>query len=148
MRETWATRDLPVLDTIVTLLDEPGATFLLGMSVVERCGMDSGEVESAVRALSGEYVILGRQLAAEGGIGMQQIEGVTAKARQVVGQWPTAESLIDQLVAGLGQAAEHEPDPEQRSKLRSIASGLSGAARVIAIDIAQKMLEHQIPGAH
>ncbi len=70
------------------------------------------------------------------------INGVTPAASRAVGQWPTAESLIGQLVAGLDTAAEREEDPEQRGRPRQAASLLGGAARDIAVDIAAKVIEH------
>jgi hypothetical protein len=99
--------------------------------------MDTGVVGSALYALSPDYVRLGRRLAAEdSSIDLQVIDGVTAEARRSVGQWPTGESLIEQLVTGLDTAAEQETDPDRRNRLRDVARGLGGAAKSIAIDIA------------
>ena len=149
MEQTWNSRDLPVLDAVVSLLDESPGDLLLGEAVVERTGMDRGAVGSALYALSPDYVRLGRKLAEEdSSIDLQVIDGVTAEARRSVGQWPSGESLIKQLIAGLDEAAEQETDPERRSRLRDVARGLGGAAKSIAIDIARQVLERQIPGAH
>jgi hypothetical protein len=148
MEETWYSRDLPVLDAVVRLLDESPSGLLLGRAVAKRTALDEGAVESALYALSPTYVILGRQMAAEGGLDLQVIDGVTGEARRAVGQWPTAESFIDQLVAGLKGAAEQEKDPERKKRLREIARGLGGAAKSIAIDIIAQLIEHKVPGAH
>jgi hypothetical protein len=148
MEETWNSRDLPVLDAVVSLLDESPSGLLLGRAVAERTALDDRIVESALHALSPTYVILGRQMAAEGGLDLQVIDGVTAEARRAVGQWPTAESLIDQLVAGLKRAAEQEKNPEQKKRLGEIARGLGGAAKSIAIDIIAQLIERKVPGAH
>ncbi len=145
MEETWTSRDLPVLDAVVQLLDESPGGLLLGQQVVRCTGMDRADVERAVWALSPDYVILGQQMAAEGGIDMQCLDGVTAEARRVVGQWPTGESLVDQLTAGIEQAAEKETDPEQKRRLREVARGLGGAAKTIAINVASEMIEHRLP---
>src|ERR1035441_4031126 len=51
MEETWTSRDLPVLDAVVQLLDESPGGLLLGQQVVERTGMDPVDVERAVWAL-------------------------------------------------------------------------------------------------
>jgi hypothetical protein len=58
-----------------------------------------------------------------------------------VGQWPTAESLIGQLVEGLDAAAGREDDPERRGRLRQTASLLGGAARDIAVDVMARVIE-------
>jgi hypothetical protein len=145
MEETWSSRDLPVLDTVVQLLDEfPGGS-LLGGQIVKRTRMDPSDVERAVWALSPDYVLLGRQLAAEGGIDTQMVDGVTAEARRIVGQWPTGESLVGRLAAGIEQAAEKETDPEQKRRLLAVARGLGGAAKSIAINVASEILEHRLP---
>lgn len=73
------------------------------------------------------------------------MDGVTAEARRVVGQWPTGESLVDQLAAGIEHAAEKEADPEQRRRLLAVARGLGGAAKTIAINVASEILEHRLP---
>jgi hypothetical protein len=145
MEDTWAGRELPVLDAVVRLLDESRSEMLLGQQVVECTGLDPDDVERAVRALSPDYVILGRQLAEEGGISAQCLVGVTAEARRVVGQWPTGESLVDQLASGIAQAAEREADPEQKRRLLAVARELGGAAKAIAINVATEMLEHRLP---
>jgi hypothetical protein len=145
MEETWSSRDLPVLDAVVQLLEESPGGLLLGEQVVKRTGMDPADVERAVWALNPDYVILGHQLAAEGGISTQVVDGVTAEARRIVGQWPTAESLIDRLATGIAQSAEQETDPEQKRRLREVARGLGGAAKTIAINVASEMIEHRLP---
>lgn len=144
MEDTWAKRDLPVLDAVVELFDECPGNWLLGQQVVERTGMDRKDVERAVSALSPDYVILGQQMAADGDIGTQVLESVTAEARRVVGQWPTGKRLVEQLAAGIAQAAERETDPEQKSRLRAIASGLVGVAKTIAVNVASEMIEHRL----
>jgi hypothetical protein len=145
MEETWTSRDLPGLDAVVQLLEQSLGGFLLGRRIEEHTGMDSADVKRAVLALSPDYVILGSQLAEEGGIDTQWLDGVTAEARLVVGQWPTGESLVDQLAAGIEQAAEQEPDPEQKRRLLAVARGLGGAAKTIAINVASEILEHRLP---
>lgn len=144
MEETWASRDLPVLDVVVELFDERPGGWLLGQQVVERTGMDRTDVERAVWALSPDYVILGQQMAADGDIVTQVLEGVTPAARRVVGQWPTAENLIDRLASGIAQNAEEETDPERKRRLRELARELGGAAKSIAINVVSEVIEHRL----
>jgi len=68
---------------------------------------------------------------------------VTPLARQPVCQWPSAENVLAELVAGLDEAAEREPDPERRGRLRSVAAGLRDSAREIATDIIARIIEHK-----
>jgi hypothetical protein len=69
------------------------------------------------------------------------VNAVTPEARQAVGPWPTAESLVSQLVCGLDVAGEQETDPERKSRLRQAATLLGGAARDVVVDIAAKVIE-------
>jgi hypothetical protein len=63
------------------------------------------------------------------------IAGVTDEARRAVGQWPSAEVWVDRLVEALREAAEREPDPERRGRLRAMAEGLGGFARDVAVGV-------------
>ena len=143
MEDTWISRDLPVLDAVVRLLDEPGHGLLFGRTVAEHTGLGKGAVESALLALSPDYVRLGRQMSAEGGIDLLPLDGVTAEARRAVGQWPTADSLVAQLIDGFNDAADREPDPERKNRLQAIASGLGGSVRDVAVDIVARVIEHK-----
>jgi hypothetical protein len=71
---------------------------------------------------------------------------VTPGARRAVGQWPTGESLVDRLAAGVAEAAEHEPDPERKRALKAAASGLGGMARAVVVNVATQMIEHKTGG--
>jgi hypothetical protein len=66
-------------------------------------------------------------------------------ARRAVGQWPTAESLIEKLAAGIAQAAEHESDPERKGKLMAVARGLGSFARDVAVSVAAQTLGQHVP---
>ena len=61
--------------------------------------------------------------------------GVTDAARRAVGQWPSPEVWVERLVQALHEAAEREPDPERRGRLRAMAEGLGGFARDVAVGV-------------
>jgi hypothetical protein len=69
------------------------------------------------------------------------VNGVMPEARRAVGQWPTGESLVSQLVAGLDAAAERETNPERKSRMWQAAALLGGAVRDVVVDIAAKIIE-------
>jgi hypothetical protein len=133
MDETWLSRDLPVLDAVVGLLEDHD--LVQPESVAECTGRDSQEVLRALHALDGTYVRLHRDMS--GGF----VDSVTPEARRAVGQWPSGESLIQQIADGLAAAAEKETDPEQKSRLRQAAALLGGAVRDIAIGVAERYAE-------
>ena len=135
MESTWESRDLPVLDAIVWYFDESDEPFLAGIpteeAFAEITGLDVGEVRRSVRALRRSYLVV-----RDGGLGAEtMILGVTDAAREKVGQWPSAEGIVDRLVQGLLDAADAEPDEKKRSRLRVVAEGLRGFARDVAVGV-------------
>jgi hypothetical protein len=136
VKDTWASRDLPALDATVALLEETDLPEVT--DIANRTGLAVADVARALRAMDGVYVDLQMTM---GDSARWFVRGVTPEARRAVGQWPTAESLIGQLVTGLEAAAEREDDPERRGRLRQAASLLGGAVRDIAVDIAAKVIE-------
>ncbi len=142
VEDTWTDRDLPVLDAVVRLLDQ-GNFLVTVRDIAGETGLEPETVDRALEALEGPYVVEYEQFATGGDPSSWRVRKVTAAARQAVGQWPTAEGLITRLTEALSDAAEHEPDPEQKSRLRAIASSLGGSARQIAIDVAARIVERQ-----
>jgi hypothetical protein len=144
VEDTWANRELPVLDATVRLLEDDFRVCV--RDIAAETGIDPRDVDRALRALEGEYVGEYQQLATGGDPNPWYVTSVTAAARQAVGQWPTAEDLITRLAEAFSTAAEHEPDPEKKRRLRSFAGMLGGAGRDIAVEVAARVIEHQIPG--
>jgi hypothetical protein len=133
MESTWERRDLPVLDAIVRYFDEHDGPEIPDVETfVKLTGLDPGQVARAVRALSPRFIKTG---AALGGLMDVAIMGVTDEARQAVGQWPSPEVWVERLVQALREAAEHEPDPERKRRLRVLAEGLGGFARDVAVGV-------------
>jgi hypothetical protein len=143
MDDTWASRELPVLDAVVSQVDEllPKGKFPEAIDIAAATGMEIPDVITALNALDGEHIALHRGLEPS----RWHITSVTPEARRAVGQWPTGESLIERLAAGIDQAAEHEKDPEQKRRLMAVARELGGAAKTIAINVASEILEHRLP---
>jgi hypothetical protein len=133
MESTWESRDLPVLDAIVRYFDEhDGAEIPDVATFAKFTGMDPTQVARAVRALSPRFI---KTQASLGGLMEVAVMGVTDEARQAVGQWPSPEVLVERLVQALREAAEREPDPERRGRLRALAEGLGGFARDVAVGV-------------
>lgn len=143
MKDTWVPRDLPVLSAAVDLVDEMYAQgrYPEGADIAGRARMDIESVGAALHALDGEYI----ELQPTGAPASWGVPHVTAAARRAVGQWPTAESVIERLAAGMTQAAERESDPEQKRRLTAVARELGGAAKAIAVNVASEILEHRLP---
>jgi hypothetical protein len=143
MEDTWVSRDLPVLDAAASQIDQlfRTGTYPEARDIADRTGLETRDVSAALNALDGHYIELRKGLEPS----RWHVVGVTPAARRAVGQWPTGESLVERLAAGISHAAEEEKDPEQKRRLAAVARELGGAARAIAINVASEILEHRLP---
>jgi hypothetical protein len=136
MESTWEPRDLPILDAIVRYFDEHDDPHIPNeRTFAEITGRDVQEVHQAVRALAPSYLVIQRGGMSGDPGDASMIMGVTDAAREKVGQWPTPEGIVDRLVQGLLDAADQEPDEQKKSRLRSVAEGLGGFARDVAVGV-------------
>lgn len=109
MKDTWAGRDLPVLETIVELYDAfPGPVHPYRLS--RKLGFDAETVNRALWALMGEDPPLISCMTRGPGGGVIQILSITAEARRRVGTWPTGDEFTQRLVTVIHQRIAHAPD--------------------------------------
>ena len=137
MEDTWASRELPVLDAVVRLLEvEPE---VLMAEIAAETGLEPDAVERALLALEGPYV---SRIAKPWGFPPTdwRVSAVTADARRAVGQWPSPEGLVDALAEAFGSAAEQEPDSEKKGRLRQFGTLLSGTGRDVATEVISKVI--------
>jgi hypothetical protein len=135
VKDTWFSRDLPVLEAAASLIEEGGRT--RANDIAEHTGMDVEDVARAVRALRGEYVEL---METGGNPGYWPVLRLTSAGLRAVGQWPSPESVVDALAEAFGQAAEREPDSEKKGRLRQVGSFLSSAGREVATEVVSKVI--------
>jgi hypothetical protein len=144
VEDTWAGRDLPVLQAIVAAFDDTERYQLRVPGLIELCGLPEREVQAALRALAcAEPPLLQYPPPPSGLTYPIIITGVSERARRLVGQWPTAESLAGQVVMALTEAAEHEPDPTKKNRLRSAAAVFSDTARGVLVEVLSRVVERQ-----
>jgi hypothetical protein len=142
MADLWTTRDLPVLRAYVEHFDDPNP-YRSTINLPAATGLDDDQIARALNALGRAdppYLTISR------GMGPMQPEfvlGVTERAYRAVGAWPTAEGLADSIAAAFDRAADAEPDPEQKSKLKATGAWLGGAGRSIAVDVMTRFVERQ-----
>ena len=133
MEYTWGPREMPVLNAVVSLLEQ---SYMVTVSdIAERTGLELAEVAKALDALDPTYVDF-RKTETGGDPRFWYVLKVTPEARQAVGQWPTAEGLIDLLAKAFRDASENEDDPERLYQLRQAAGLLESGIRDVAIQIA------------
>jgi hypothetical protein len=123
---------MPVLNAVVALLEH---SYMVTVSdIAERTGLELAEVARSLDAMDPTYVDF-RKTETGGDPTFWYVLKVTPEARQAVGQWPTAEGLIDQLVKAFRDAAENEDDPERHYQLRQAAGLLENDIRDIALQV-------------
>jgi hypothetical protein len=114
VHDTWAARDLPVLDATVALLEQ--SYMVTVTDIASRTSLDAATVAKALETLDPVYVDF-RKTTTGGDPRFWYVFKVTPEARRAVGQWPTAEALAGRLAEELAAAADHEPDPQRHSLL-------------------------------
>jgi hypothetical protein len=114
VHDTWAARDLPVLDATVGLLEH--SYMVTVTDIAAQTGLDPSEVAQALEALDPVYVDF-RKTTTGGDPRFWYVFKVTQEARRAVGQWPTAEALAARLADELAAAAQRESDGERQGLL-------------------------------
>jgi hypothetical protein len=128
---TWATREIPFLDATVRFFDQhPTAPWVTVGQIAELAGMDPLDAVRAAKALRWSYIDLDQPLVSDAQL--FRVRSVTNEARRVVGQWPTPESVVEQIAHALIEAADREPDEQKRSRLRALGEGLLGFGKDVA----------------
>lgn len=142
MSETWTTRELPVLTSIVSAFEEDpnGSVSLLDLK--NRTGLAQDELSRAMARLevANPPFFDGTRI---GELSYPvTVTTITERALKVTGQWPTPESAIQELIATLNRAADDEVDPVQKGKLKQVANTLGTTALQILIGWASGAIPH------
>jgi hypothetical protein len=137
VHDTWAARDLPVLDATIALLEQ---SFMVTVTdIAARCELTPTVVAAALEALDPVYVDF-RKTTTGGDPRYWYVFKVTPEARRAVGQWPTAESLASRLADELAAAARDEPDAERQGLLAYAARLVGDTLRDATVRAAGRVL--------
>lgn len=137
MHDTWAARDLPVLDATVSLLEQ---SFMVTVTdIAARTGLEPSDVARALASLDPVYVDF-RKTTTGGDARYWYVFKVTPEARRVVGQWPTAEALASRLAEELSAAAKRETDGERQGLLTYAARLIGDTLRDSTVRAAAEVL--------
>ncbi len=117
---TWQTRELPILEAIARA--EADDQDIDSGEVADATGLPSTTVTAGLRALLDADMLTGAKVNTFGGFGMLMIR-LRERGRRAVGQWPSGDAVAD-LVALIDARQTATTDPEERTKLRALASGL------------------------
>jgi hypothetical protein len=114
VHDTWAVRDLPVLDATIGLLEH--SYMVTVTDIAAKTGLEPSVVAQALEALDPVYVDF-RKTTTGGDPRFWYVFKATPEARRAVGQWPTAEALASRLAEELTAAARREDDAEHQGLL-------------------------------
>lgn len=137
VHDTWAVRDLPVLDATVALLEQ--SYMVTVTDIAAATGLDAAVVARALETLDPVYVDF-RKTTTGGDPRFWYVFKVTPEARRAVGQWPTAEALASSLAAELAAAAQHETDGERQGLLAYAARLVGDTLRAATVRAAGEVL--------
>jgi hypothetical protein len=137
VHDTWAARDLPVLEATVSLLEE--SYMVTVTDIAGRTGLDDAAVARSLEALDPVYVDF-RKTTTGGDPTFWYVLKVTPAARQTVGQWPTAEALVTRLADELGAAGQAEQDAERKGLLAYAARLVGDTLREVSVRAADAVL--------
>jgi hypothetical protein len=133
VEDTWGVRDVPVLRSVVELLDH---SYMVTVSdIAGRTGLELAEVARSLEAMDPTYVDF-RKTETGGDPTFWYVNKVTPEARRAVGQWPTAEGLVERLAQAFSAAADREQDAERHYQLRQAAGLLGETIRDVAVQVA------------
>jgi len=135
--DTWSVRELPVLAATVALLEE---SYLVTVTdIASRTGLDEHAVARSLEALDPVFVDF-RKTTTGGDPTFWYVLKVTPAARQAVGQWPTAETLVSALAGELSAAAHQEQDAERKGLLTYAARLIGDTLRDVTVRAADSVL--------
>jgi hypothetical protein len=144
VHDTWSARDLPVLDATIRLLE---SSYMVTVTdIAAATGLADADVAHALEALDPAYVDF-RKTTTGGDPTFWYVLKVTPAARQAVGQWPAAETLVDRLAAELTAAAQREQDPDRKGLLTYAARLVGDTLRDVSVEAAAAVLAPAVPAA-
>jgi hypothetical protein len=134
--ETWTSRDLPILAAALRRLHN-GDDFVDLEELRHEVGLDVATMRAGLKALESAwppYIDVSYTMAGPDRVG-GHIQGVSERCRRELGAWPSADGLVDRLAQALADAADREPEPERKNRLKTLADGLGGVARDVAVGV-------------
>jgi hypothetical protein len=143
VQDTWAARDLPVLDATVSLLEQ--SYMVTVTDIAASTGLDEGAVAKALESMDPVYVDF-RKTTTGGDPRFWYVFKVTPEARRAVGQWPTAEALATRLAEELTAAAGQETDAERQGLLSYAARLVGDTLREATVRAAAQVLSPAFGG--
>ena len=123
-----------MLRAVVDIFENDDEDIIEPWDVARRTGFDEATVQRAVNALY-KHPYLDQDAGMKNANGdIVYIGEPTGEGLRAAGNWPSPENLADRIVAALERAAEDESrTSDERSRLKQVALGFTGAAYQVAI---------------
>lgn len=138
--DVWVNRDYPVLREVTRRIDQ-GQRPVPTIHVAEAIGLPVEEVALAAAALERRGLVEVLSTYAEGPEDFIEVSG---EAYLLTGLHPSGDDALSSLVAALRQAADLEPDPAEKGRLRAAADGLLNVSRGVATGVLTAWLTQQV----
>lgn len=137
MDDTWFSRDLPVLDSIVSMVDKilVTGTFPQLSDVADITQIEIMEVGKAAMALENASLIDLQRTMIGGNPAPWFVTRVSGEARQLVGAWPSPQSLATSVYQQLEELAESEGDSPKSSWIKSFVNGASTIGKDVVVEV-------------
>lgn len=137
MDDTWFSRDLPVLDAIVREIDNTlvSGTYPQLSDIAAITGLEILQVGSAAMALDNAGLINLHQTMTGGNPAPWSVTGVAGNARQLVGAWPSPESLARDLYKQIETLSITEANPTKSSWIKNFLGGTSTIGKDIVVEV-------------
>lgn len=128
LEDVWASRDFPVLVAAARRVDA-GESMVMAVDLENDTGLPEEDVQRATKALERRGLLqtirLNRMV---GGDRVDRVKNLSGDAYLLTGLHPDGESLADQLVEALRQAADLADNDEDRRALRASARALGSVS--------------------
>lgn len=137
MDDTWFSRDFPVLDAIVREIDNVliSGTYPQLSDIAAITGLEIMQVGSAAIALENAGLIDLHKTMTGGNPAPWPVTGVSGNARQLVGAWPTPESLARDLYRQIENLSESEANPTRSSWFKNFLGETSAIGKDIVVEV-------------
>jgi hypothetical protein len=139
--DTWESRELPVLRTVVQIWDTEQMPLAIGQIKSALPTLEPRDVERALSALLDEGIIEGQRWG--DGTVNHKIRPRRG-ARALAGSWPTAETGVERLITALENIAENTDDEEERTRIQQFAHFLSSSGKQVGLSVVTAVLTGQV----
>jgi hypothetical protein len=137
MKSTWEDIDLPVLTAAIQYIEDHDYGLLpQAGDLAPILGLTLIEVGKAIKRLDGAYL---EMFGTMGGLGSYGVKQIYPEGRRAARQWPSPEGEAEKLIRELQEAADREPDPQRKSKLKAAGAALGDVGVKVVGEVLAKL---------